>query len=269
MARISICLPVYNGAEHVEAALESIAAQTSDEYIVLASNNASTDQTAEVLERWKNRIPMTVFTQPETIPMTAHFDTLLGRVETDYYMLLCHDDFFSSPNSIARALETIDAQPHVSAIYCDLAYVSEKGRVLAHRRFGKSGEFSADAAGRETLRTARNMFGIPLLVRRDALGANRYDHQFGYVLDVDLSWTISKTAPAWHIPEVLLTNRYRSGNSTWGLLANAEKEFLQLAGKHGIELSSADRFRLKLTNAFVAQKKRLFGLYERAVTRFG
>jgi len=269
MARVSICLPVYNGVDHVEEALTSIAAQTSKDYVVLASDNASTDQTPEIFRRWAERIPMEIVTQPETIPMQEHFNALLGRVETESYMLLCHDDYFCSPDALAKALDILDAQPQVSAIYCDLAYVSERGRVLARRRFGRSGAIEAEAIGRQCLRKARNMFGIPLLARRDALGQSRYDHQFRYVVDVDLSWTISKHAPAWHIPEVLLANRYRGGNSTWALLADAENEFLRLAGKHGVQLSPVERMKIKLTNWQVAQQKRLFGLYERLVTRFG
>lgn len=269
MARLSICLPVYNGADYVEKALASIAAQTSTDYVVLASDNASTDRTGEILVRWASRIPMEIVTQPQTRPMQEHFDALLDRVETESYMLLCHDDFFCSPQAIAKALDTLDSRPEISAIYCDLAYVSENGRVLAHRRFARSGPIEADAIGRQCIRKARNMFGIPLAVRRDALGANRYDRQFRYVVDVDLSWTISKQAPAWHIPEVLIANRYSGANSTWALLGDAEREFLCLARKHGVQLSTADRARIKLTNWQVAQQKRLFGLYERLVTRFG
>lgn len=269
MARLSICLPVYNGADHVEEALASVAAQTSTDYVVLASDNASTDRTPEILSRWASRIPMEIVTQPRTMPMRDHFDALLDRVGTESYMLLCHDDFFCSPEAVTRALETLDAQPETSAIYCDLAYVSESGRVLAQRRFGRSGALEAGAIGRQCIRKARNMFGIPLLIRRDALGANRYDHQFRYIFDVDLSWMISKQAPAWHIPEVLIANRYHRGNSTWALLGDAEREYLCLARKHGVALSTIDRAGIKLTNWQVAQQKRLFGLYERLVTRFG
>ena len=269
MARVSICLPVYNGADYVEEALASIETQTTKDYVVLASDNASTDRTPEILARWADRIPMELVTQPRTIPMQDHFDALLDRVRTESYMLLCHDDYFCSPQALAKALEILDARPQVSAVYCDLAYVSEKGRILAHRRFGRSGALDADATGRECIRRVRNMFGIPLLIRRDALGANRYDHRFRYVVDVDLSWTISKQQPAWHIPEVLLANRYSGANSTWALLADAENEFLCLAHKHGLQLSPIDRVRIKLTNWQVAQQKRLFGLYERLVTRFG
>ena len=116
MARVSICLPVYNGADYVEEALASIEAQTTTDYVVLASDNASTDRTPEILARWADRIPMELVTQPQTIPMQDHFDTLLDRVETESYMLLCHDDYFCSPQALAKALEILDARPEVASI---------------------------------------------------------------------------------------------------------------------------------------------------------
>lgn len=269
MARITICLPVYNGAEHVGDALASIAAQTSNDYVVIASDNASTDQTSEILMRWAKKIPMEVITQKKTIPMQEHFNVLLDQIKSESYMLLCHDDYFYSPHAVAKALDVLDNQPQISAIYCDLAYVSEKGRTLAHRRFGRSGEIEANSIARQSFRKARNMFGIPLLIRRDALGTNRYDLQFQYVIDIDLSWTVSKHAPAWHIPEVLIANRYRRGNSTWTMISDAESEFFLMARKHAIQFSPAEQLRMRMTNLRVAQQKRLFGVYERVVTWLG
>lgn len=269
MPRISICLPVYNGADYVEEALASIAEQTCDDYVVLASDNASSDGTGAILEKWSSRIPMDIVTQEETIPMQSHFDCLLDRVATETYMLLCHDDYLCAPDALEKALAALDNQPAVSAIYCDLAYVSERGTKLAERRFARTGPMDADKIGEQSLRTARNMFGIPLLVRTSALGSHRYDRQFKYIVDVDLSWTISRNTPAWHIPEVMIANRYSASNSTWGMLKDASQEFLALAKKHGVALTPVERKCIGLTNWYVGVQKQLFGAYERVRTRMG
>ncbi len=262
-------MPVLNGADLVEDALRSIDAQTSRDFIVLASDNASTDETRDVLDRWALRLPMQIVSQSETIPMQTHFNQLLDRVETEAFMVLCHDDYLRSPDAVARALAAADANPDISAIYCDLAYVSENNRLLATRRFGRTGPVDADVLGRDCLRRARNMFGIPLLMRRDALAQARYDPQFHYLMDVDLSWTVSRHQPAWHIPEVLIANRYRRSNMTWDLQGASAAEYHLLADKYGVSLSQFDRARLRLTNATVGWKRRAFGLYERLVTRYG
>lgn len=267
MPRISICLPVYNGAAFVEDALASIVAQTCTDYIVIAGDNASTDDTSDILRSWSSRIPMEIVSQSETLPMQSHFNALIDRIDTDAYMLLCHDDYLYAPHALEAALAVIDTHPHISAVYSDIAYVSEGGHLLARRVFHRSGEQNAERLGRDTLRTARNMFGIPILVRSAALDAARYDPDFRYIADVDLSWRISQDAPLWHISEVLLANRYSGRNNTWSLLADAHAEFVRLAGKRGLNLSRRDLWRMKVKNWQVGGAKQMFGLYERLMTR--
>ena len=54
---VSIGLPVYNGGDYLEEALESIAAQTYRNYEVVISDNASTDRTADICESYAARDP--------------------------------------------------------------------------------------------------------------------------------------------------------------------------------------------------------------------
>lgn len=269
MARISICLPVYNGANLVTDALRSIERQTTRDHVVLASDNGSTDASRQILEEWGGKIAMDLCVQPKTLPMRDHFNALLERVRSDYYMLLCHDDYFYTDDALQRAVEIMDADQAISAVYCDLAYVSEKGRLLASRRFARAGAMSGEQIGRQSIATTRNMFGIPLLIRTAALGSKRYDPQFHYVMDVDLSWEISAEGPAWHIPRPMIANRYMGANTTWSLLAQSEMEYLRLAHKRGIALTPAFRYRLKLTNYWVNLKRQAFNSYERVVTALG
>ena len=54
---VSVCVPAFNGAGHVEACLESVLAQTFDDLEVLVVDDASTDDTAAVVERFRARDP--------------------------------------------------------------------------------------------------------------------------------------------------------------------------------------------------------------------
>lgn len=263
MSRFAVCIPVYNGAAFVARALESIACQSHGDVAVIASDNASTDATPEILAEWSHRLPMRIIRQPRTLAMRDHFNALLDEVDADAYMLLCHDDYLASPDALAKAQAVLDADANVSAIYCDLVYVNERGRTLAHRRFGRDGRFLADEVGRLTLSTGRNCFGIPLAVRHRALGTLRYDRRFLYAMDVDLSWSMSRDRPAFHIPEPLIANRYSRKNSTWSMLNSARQEYIDLATKHDRPPGRLARLKIGATCFHVAQQKRMFSLYER------
>jgi len=54
--RLSICVPTYNRAEFLPATLESIAAQWGDDLELTVSDNASTDDTDRIVERFRTRL---------------------------------------------------------------------------------------------------------------------------------------------------------------------------------------------------------------------
>ena len=262
----SVCIPVYNGSAFLPELLASIAEQDLSGVEVIVSDNASTDSTPQILEDWKSRLPLRVIRQPVTVSMPANFNAVLEAVSTEAYALICHDDYFASPDALAKARKVLADNPDVSAVYCDLVYVDERRRTLAKRRFGRSGRFSGDEVGRETLRTTRNCFGIALAVRRDALASHRYEDRFVYTMDVNLSWAVSREKPAFHIPETLIANRYSGTNNTWRLLNKAPREYIDLTEKYVGSPSLLERARIGVACTFTAFQRLVFHLYERTRT---
>jgi len=267
VAQFSVLIPVYNGATFLAEALQSVADQTLEDIRVVVSNNASSDGTAEILDQWKDRLNLRMITQEKTLPMQDHFNAILDLVETEFYVLLCHDDYLADPDALLLARDALVAAPTIAAVYCDLLYVNPQRRQLAKRTFRRGHLFSADMAGAKTISTARNQFGIPLGVRHASLGALRYDSRFHYAMDVDLSWALSRHQDALHIPKPLIANRYGDTNMTWSLLSKARNEFLELAKKYNIAVGPVGYARLSAVNFVVSQQKRIFGLYQRLITR--
>ena len=263
MADFTVAIPVYNGARFLEAALESIAAQDLDGVEVLVSDNASTDDTPAILARWADRLPLRVVRRAATLPMRDHFNALLDDVDADAYMLLCHDDYLAHPQALHLARQVLKQQPDVATVYCDMLYVDEVGKQLARRNFGRSGRFDPRIIGRRCLQTGRNLFGIPLAIRRSALGALRYDEQFLYAMDIDLSWALGAAGDAFHIDKPLIANRYSADNTTWRLLGSTVGEYRRLAAKHVGNLDALQDARLALTCHFVTAQKLAFRLFAR------
>lgn len=264
MAEFTVAIPVYNGARFIEEALESIALQDLAGVEVLVSDNASTDATPDILRRWADRLPLRIITRPETLPMRDHFNALLDDVDSDAYMLLCHDDYLVHPDALKLARQALTQNPGVATVYCDLVYVNEMRVKLATRNFGRAGEFDPDITGLRCLRTGRNLFGIPLAVRRSALGDIRYGEGFLYAMDIDLSWALGKKGPAFHIAQPLIANRYSASNTTWSLLGTTRQEYCSLAAKHATALGNVARARLTVICQYVTFQKLIFRAYERA-----
>jgi glycosyltransferase involved in cell wall biosynthesis len=257
----TVAIPVYNGDRFLTEALLSIEMQNLAGVEVLVSDNASTDGTANILAEWKDRLPLRVIRRPQILSMRDHFNALLDDVNCEAYVLLCHDDYFVDPDALDLARAALRDNPDVAAVYCDLIYVDEKRRTLAQRNFSRSGRFNPDATGRKCLATGRNLFGIPLAVRRSALGDTRYGEDFLYAMDIDLSWSLARKGGAYHIGRPLIANRYSDSNMTWRLLGRTLDEYLLLARKHANAPGPLTRARMAAICQFVTVQKFAFRYY--------
>ncbi|MGH7923249.1 MAG: glycosyltransferase family 2 protein, partial [Candidatus Binatus sp.] len=56
MARVSVILPVYNGAATIERALRSVFDQTFTDYEIVITDDGSTDDTPSILAKYGDKI---------------------------------------------------------------------------------------------------------------------------------------------------------------------------------------------------------------------
>ena len=97
MARITIGMPIYNGAAFIDRAVAGLEAQTHRDFVVIAADNASTDGTAEALAAWAARDSrVTVHRHSENLGTVGNFHFLVDCAETDYFMWHACDDWLSS-----------------------------------------------------------------------------------------------------------------------------------------------------------------------------
>jgi glycosyltransferase involved in cell wall biosynthesis len=79
--KLSIAIPTYNGAKYIREALDSIIAQLDDideEPEIVISDNASTDETLEVIREYQKKYPslwlidLPVLFAPNIFPKMVH-----------------------------------------------------------------------------------------------------------------------------------------------------------------------------------------------------
>lgn len=56
-SKVTIIIPVYNGSDTISRTIDSIIAQTYDDWIALVINDGSTDGTNDIMMQYKNRYP--------------------------------------------------------------------------------------------------------------------------------------------------------------------------------------------------------------------
>ena len=100
--KVSVIIPVYNTAEFLQEALDSVYAQTLENVEIIAVNDGSTDGSAEILERNSDKI--TVISKQNAGQAAARNDALaIARGEFIYFM---DSDDAIRPDTLERCLET-------------------------------------------------------------------------------------------------------------------------------------------------------------------
>ncbi|MGC1303394.1 MAG: glycosyltransferase family 2 protein [Caulobacteraceae bacterium] len=117
---VAIATPVFNGARYLEAALQSVQAQTYPNLVHVVVDNASTDATPDILRRYQGlRVPLLVVRNARTIPLGDNWNAAVHAIPDDakYFQLLCADDVLD-PTAIAKMTAVAERNADISLVGC-------------------------------------------------------------------------------------------------------------------------------------------------------
>ena len=258
---ITILLPVRNGGAFVEQAIESILMQCFDSYKLIVSNNKSTDDTAAIIEKFANNPKITVVNQVDDLDMFDHFNRCLEYVDTKYFMMLHHDDVFFDSSALKRAHEVMESDASISSVYSDMVYLDRYGKIISCRKFSRPTLVDGNVIAKASVIKTRNLFGIPLLVRSEAVCKSNFDNRITYAADLDFSIAVSRNRIFYHFPLPLIGYRIHGMNATFELFWKALGQMRLIAKKNQIDLNVLDVVRMFANSVIVAVQKWAFFLY--------
>jgi glycosyltransferase involved in cell wall biosynthesis len=117
MRKVSVVLPTYNCAVFLDRAIQSVLNQTYKNIELLIINDGSTDNTTDVLDKYKNLNNIKIFIQKN---MGANYAWNLGaQYATGEYLLCMECDVILDPTLIEREVDLLEEKPGISYVYCD------------------------------------------------------------------------------------------------------------------------------------------------------
>lgn len=109
--KLSFCIGTYNRGALIGATLESIISQTTDECEIVISDNASTDNTEQVVAEYARRCARVVYVKQETnLGLDHNFDRAVALAQGEYCWLMTDDDLLR-PGAVARVLQALRRNP--------------------------------------------------------------------------------------------------------------------------------------------------------------
>ena len=177
--KVTMGMPVYNGAAYVAAAIEAVRRQTFTDFCLHIYDNASTDGTGEICSHYASVDRRVSYVRNAlNIGAAANFNRSFGRSMSPYFKWVSHDDLIA-PEFLERCVSVLDAAPDVCLCHCVVEHIDEYGATLGYYDPGIHGtdkvRSSERFAGRLQTAWCKEVFGlIRTEVLRDSVMMDAY-----------------------------------------------------------------------------------------------
>lgn len=146
---LTIGMPVYNGAAFLRPALDSLLGQSFDDFELIISDNASTDDTAQILQDYAAKdTRIRILTQAKNLGAIANFRAVYDAANAPMFMFAAADDMWDvdwiakllpaaqSTGGVAYGLmQTVDVTGAQEAHPSNGAYAYTGPRLLRRLKF--------------------------------------------------------------------------------------------------------------------------------------
>jgi glycosyltransferase involved in cell wall biosynthesis len=130
--RVSIGVPVYNGARFIERTFDTILGQTFADLEMVVSDNGSTDDTEQICLRYAAADPRVRYERHEVNRGASwnHNRVIeMAHPEAEYFAWAAADDE-REPTYLEKAVAVLDADPAVVVVHAGTADIDDEGYVL-------------------------------------------------------------------------------------------------------------------------------------------
>ena len=232
--RAVACLAVYNSAQFIKKTLEALAAQDYPNLEILISDDASTDHTARICQRFcENSRKFQLIRQSHRLGWVNNVNALFAKARGEYLLIIPHDDIVD-PTYVTKLVKALEMNPRAILAFSDTKITFLNGNTPTRRPLiAKYGELDgvkeklerAKRATRYQLTLSTSWPNVLTVAYRGVFRASAA-HQIGGMrknlageFGADWAWLLRLVllGEFIRIPHVLVEKRRREGSlsSTW------------------------------------------------------
>ncbi len=130
MPKVDVILPAYNAARYLPTAIESVIAQTFEDWRMVLVDDGSTDNTAEVVAPFLERLgPKLNYIQQPNRGVPAARNAAIRNSSAEFLALLDADDVWL-PCRLSESLKCFEGRPQVGLTYGFSRRIDPEGRFI-------------------------------------------------------------------------------------------------------------------------------------------
>lgn len=252
MTKVSVIIPTYNCAKYLPEALDSVLAQTYQDYEIVVVNDGSTDNTDSLIRPTLEKYPSKIrYFSQENKGLAATRNVAIGYSRGEYIALLDADDMFL-PNRLEEGVRILDEKPDVGLVHANIQRIGEGGELLyvplRDKRFLSGRIF-------EHIFLRKAHIAIPtILLRKSCFGrVGLFDENLTRLgcEDREMWLRVAREYQFYYIDKVLGLYRMRKGS-----MSN------DAAKMHAARLYVVDKFVPKNSGCWMLRRKALSKIYK-------
>ncbi len=268
---VSICIPTFNGAEYLEAALSSVIAQTHKNIEVIFSDDGSIDRTLEIIARFvdESLLPVKVLHHRHT-SLAGNWNNCVAHANGHYIKFLFQDDMMRE-DCVSKLVAIAESDGMISLAFSCRNIICEGADMqsLYTRKIAEHcGNLHAGWSNLQPLQDGRdlladpalikgvwNKFGEPsiVLIRRQCLiDLGGFDPDLSQLIDLDMWYRLCAIGKVAFVNESLSSFRVHQDqlsvrNAKSGEASNDSLTFARkvINASYFTELSDETQRRLK------------------------
>lgn len=215
---VSILIPTYNYARYLPEAIESVLAQDFTDFELLIADDASSDNTEEICQRYEAADPRVRFVRHEqNLGMVENWNWCLQQARGRYIKYMLADDKFNQPYALRHLIEALEQSEGISLAVSARALIDEKSEQngLWDPLGARDRQFAGRELSVECLEKNLNLIGEPTAVLFRRADATRgFDPSFRQLVDLEMWLHLLQSGDLAYLSEPLCCFRRHDGQQT-------------------------------------------------------
>jgi glycosyltransferase involved in cell wall biosynthesis len=212
--KVSVLVPVFNGADYLAECLDSILTQDFRDVEILIADDQSSDPSPAIIEKYASRDNRIRWWQnPQRLGLTANSNVCLRAASGEYIKFVHQDDKLLCPSALGKMVAALDENPSAVLAGSQLHLTGASLQPVVFSK--KSGRFD----GKKTIVTCfeqnTNLIGQPTLTLfRKSAAARGFDERFTGGMDFEMWCHLLEQGDFVYLDEPLATWRVHQNHQT-------------------------------------------------------
>lgn len=205
---VSICLPVFNGQQHLAQAIESVLAQTLEDFELLISDDCSDDGSLEIIQKYAEKdARIRILKNDKRLGLFDNYNYCISEAKGKYLKFFAQDDLLE-PNCLAAMSQVLNVIPSVSMVACERFVIDENSRKHIKNELCPGLSLDGEELIFKSLITMHNYIGEPaaVMLRRE-LHDGGFNSAYHHLGDLEYWLRLSQNGTCYFLDQALCTFR--------------------------------------------------------------